>query len=314
MKWTEVKIKTTGEAYDAISEMLVSIGAGGVVIEDPEDIRKEIEKPNTLDYADEEFLNSLGEDVTVKAYFPESYNIYELQQLLKEKLSYISKFLDIGKGSMDFSELYEDDWANAWKKYYKPLHLTEHLVVTPSWERYESKENEIVIDLDPGMAFGTGTHETTQMCAVLLEKYISNGDSVIDVGCGSGILSIIAAKLGASHVDAVDIDEVAIKVTKENLGKNNVNGHVTTTVGVLADLKRNKADIVVANIIADVIIDMVNVLPYYLKADGHFITSGIIRERRNEVCETYCSRGFDLVETLDKGEWVAMVFRCRGSL
>ncbi|HHW47177.1 MAG TPA: 50S ribosomal protein L11 methyltransferase [Clostridiaceae bacterium] len=314
MKWTEVRIKTTGEAYDAISEMLTSIGAGGVVIEDPKDIRKEIEKPGTLDYADNEFLNSLGEDVTVKAYFPESFNINELKQLIKEKLSYISRFLDIGKGSIDFSELCEDDWANAWKKYYRPLHLSQRLVVTPSWEHYESREGEIVIRLDPGMAFGTGTHETTQMCAIMLEKYTAKGDSVIDVGCGSGILSIIAAKLGASQVTAVDIDEIAVKVTKENLVKNNVSGHVTATVGVLADLKKSKADIVVANIIADVIIDMVNVLPYYLKAGGHFIASGIIKERAEEVREVYCNRGFDIVEKMEKGEWVAMVFRCRSSL
>ena len=123
MKWIEVRIKTTGEAYDAISEMLVSIGAGGVVIDDPEDIRKEVAKPGTLDYADDEFLNSLGEDVTVKAYFPESFNTFELKQLINEKLSHISRFLDIGKGSLEFSEIYEDDWANAWKKYYRPLHF-----------------------------------------------------------------------------------------------------------------------------------------------------------------------------------------------
>jgi len=294
----------------------MSIGSGGVVIEDPNDIKNEIENPNSLDYADDEFLNSLGEDIIVKAYFPEDRNIKELVELVKEKLIFISEYLDIGEGYIGFAELDEHDWANEWKKYYKPDHITDKIVIKPTWERYDRKADEIVIELDPGMAFGTGTHETTRMCAQLLSKYVAKGDRVIDVGCGTGILSIISAKLGAEHVTAVDIDSVAVKVAKENCGINQVDDIIDVSAGVLTDIdiKDERADIIAANIIANVIIDIAEAVPRYIKKDGYFITSGIIRERKQEVIDAYISRNFALEETLETGEWVAMAFKCLGSL
>ena len=264
MKWNEIKIKTSEEAYDAVSYMLTSIGAGGVAIEDPNDIRKEVLKPNSLDYADEKFLNSLGEDVIIKAYFPGDINIFEIIALIKEKLTYINNFLNVGEGYIGYCEVDDEDWSTSWKKYYKPFKLTDGLVVKPTWEKYDNKNDEIVIELDPGMAFGTGTHETTKMCAVFLDKYLKSGCSVIDVGCGSGILSIISCKLGAARVTAVDIDEVAVKVTKENCEINGVEDLVTAFKGVLTDIKNQKADMVIANIIADVIIDLSSSIPCYL--------------------------------------------------
>ena len=316
MKWNEIRIKTTEEAYDAISEMLISIGSGGVAIEDPNEVKREIEKPNTLDYADDEFLNSLGEDITVKAYFPKDRNIKELVELVKEKLAFISNFLDIGEGHVDYTEMDEHDWANEWKKYYKPDHITDNIVIKPTWEQYDRKADEIVIELDPGMAFGTGTHETTRMCARLLSKYVAAGDRVIDVGCGTGILSIIAAKLGAEHVTAVDIDSVAVKVAKENCSINHADDVIDVFAGVLTDIdiRGERADIIAANIIANVIIDIAEAVPRYIKKDGYFITSGIIRERKQEVINAYVSRNFALEATLEAGEWVAMAFRCLGSL
>jgi ribosomal protein L11 methyltransferase len=314
MKWTEVRIITTEEAYDAVSDMLTSIGAGGVVIEDPNDIRRQIESPGSLDYADEEFMNSLGEDVTVKAYFHGDYNISELEQLIKEKIVFISKFLDTGKGYTGYSEVDDEDWATAWKKHYKPFHISEHIVIKPSWEEYTSAAGEIVIELDPGMAFGTGTHETTRLCAQLLEKYLKKGDSVIDVGCGTGILSIIAAKLGAKRIEACDIDKMAVRITGENCLINGVSDRVTVSDSVLKDLKSGNTDLVVANIIADVIVDIAGRVPYYLKKDGYFITSGIIRERKDEVIEAYRANGFLLESLHESGEWVAIVFRCQDSL
>lgn len=314
MKWIEIRIKTTEEAYDAISDMLTSIGAGGVVIEDPNDIRREIENPNSLDYAGNEFLSSLGEDVIIKAYFSGQENINELLQLIKEKISIISNFLDTGEGYAGYSEIDDEDWSAAWKKHYRPFHLSGQIVIKPSWENYEGKDNEIVIELDPGMAFGTGTHETTKMCAQLLEKYLRSDDTVIDVGCGTGILSIIAAKLGANHISAVDVDQVAVKVTEENCRLNGVDNFVSPSKGVLSDLDKVKVDLIVANIIADVIIDLSEVAGDYLKQGGLFITSGIIKERKEEVLKAYLENGFTFETAEELGEWVAMVFKCQNFL
>jgi ribosomal protein L11 methyltransferase len=314
MKWFEIRIKTTEEAYDAISEMLMSMGAGGVAIEDPNDIRREVAKPNTLDYADQEFLDSLGEDVFVKAYFKYEVNLSELETLIREKLSFISNFLDIGEGYTGYYEIDEEDWATSWKKYYKPLHITDKVVIKPSWEDYSKAPEEIVIELDPGMAFGTGTHETTKMCAELIERYVKKGDSAIDIGCGTGILSVIAAKLGAKEITAVDIDELAVKITKENCIINGVDNIVKAYTGSLREIDPVKTDIVFANIIANVIIDLADTLRYYLKKDGYFITSGIIKERKQEVIETYLGKGFSQEVILEMGEWVAIVFKCQDSL
>ncbi len=314
MIWHEIRIKTTEEAYDAITEMLTSIGAGGVAIEDPNDIIRELSKPDSLDYADDEFLSGLEETVTIKAYFSEERNISELTSLIEEKLKFISQFLDVGEGFVGTSRVDDEDWSTSWKKYYKPLNLTDKLVIKPSWENYESKNNEIIVEMDPGMAFGTGTHETTKMCSVLLEKYIKSGDAVIDLGCGTGILSIIAAKLGAKAVTAVDIDEVAVRVARENCEINNVDDTVEAFRGVIDDLKNQKADIIVANIIANVIIDISSKVSSYLKKDGLFITSGIIKERSQEVLETYTKLGFKCEQLEELGEWVAIVFRCIDSL
>jgi len=313
VKWIEIKIKTTEEACDAISYMLTSIGAGGVAIEDPNEIRRETQKSNSIDYVDDEFLNSLGEDVVVKAYFPGETNVPELVSLIKEKLAFIGTFLNVGEGYCGYAEMDEEDWSNSWKKYYKPLHLTDRLIVKPSWENYDNKDGEIIIEMNPGMAFGTGTHETTKMCAVLLDKYVKDGCRVIDVGCGTGILSIIASKLGAAEVTAVDIDEVSVKVAKENLELNKVD-NVRVFKGVLDDIEKEKRDIVVANIIANVIMDISSRVPYYLKKDGLFIASGIIKERKQEVLDECLRKGFECVEIIEMGEWVAIVLRCLDSL
>ena len=314
MKWTEIRINTTEEAYDAVSEMLGSIGAGGVVIEDPNDIRRQIEAPGSLDYADDEFMSSLGEEVVIKAYFHSGPSINELISLINEKLSFISKFLDIGKGYAGCSEVDDEDWATAWKKHYKPFRISDGIVVKPSWEEYAKEGGEIVIELDPGMAFGTGTHETTRLCTQFLEKYVSAGDTIIDVGCGSGILTIAAAKLGAGPITAVDVDEVAVRITKENCAINGVDAGVTALKGVLADVPETKVDIIVANIIADVIIELSDDMRDRLKSSGRIITSGIIRERRDDVLEAYTSKGFVMEAMMELGEWVAVVFRWQGSL
>lgn len=314
MKWTEVCIKTTEEASDAISEMLTTIGAGGVVIEDPNEIRRQIESPDSLDYADQEFMDSLGTEVTIKAYFNQESTPEELAVLIEEKLKFISQFLEAGKGYTSCIEVDDEDWATAWKKHYKPFHISDSVVIKPTWEEYEQQAGEIVIEMDPGMAFGTGTHETTKLCSQLLEQYVIKNDNIIDVGCGTGILSIIAVKLGASHAVAIDIDEVAARVTRENCTINGVLDSISVKKGVLADLKPQKADIVVANIIADVVINISTLIPSYLKKGGVLLTSGIIKERKDDVVKAYTELGFEFINLLEMGEWVAIVFKCPDSL
>jgi ribosomal protein L11 methyltransferase len=281
---------------------------------DPYDIRKEIEKPNTLDYADDKFIDSLGEDVIIKAYFNESVSKTELVELIKEKLSFIGQFLDIGKGYDGFVEVDDEDWSTSWKKYYKPLQIAENIIIKPSWEEYCHTDDEIVIELDPGMAFGTGTHETTAMCARFLRKYMAEGDLVLDVGCGSGILSIIAAKLGAKSVNSVDIDEVAVRVARENCELNGADSVVSVSTGIIQNMPVEKNDLIVANIIASVIVDIADDVKKRLKQNGLFITSGIIKERKEEVLNTYINKGFEHIDTEELGEWVAMVFKCQSSL
>lgn len=316
MKWYEIRINTTDEASDAVSEMLTTLGAGGVAIKDPYDIRKELLKPDTLDYADEEFFQSLGDDVIIQAYFQDGLEINGLLKEIDNGLKNISQFLNVGKGLEGYGEVDDEDWSTAWKKYYKPFRLTDRIVIKPTWEQYEKQPGDIIVEMDPGMAFGTGTHETTQMCSILLDKYMLDDTEVLDVGCGTGILSIIASKLGATKVDAVDIDEVAVKVAKENIELNHETSKIKAFKGILSDINRdeNKYDIIVANIIATVIIDLSSIIPYYLKKNSLFITSGIIKERKQEVIDSCVKSGLTLIETLEAGEWVAMVFKCQDIL
>lgn len=314
MNWIEVKINTTSEASDAVSQMLMSIGSGGVVIEDPFDIKKEAKKAGSLDYIDENLLNTADDNVVVKAYFSADRNRSELVHIISEKINFISKFLNTGKGNVAISEVNDEDWANNWKKHYKPFHISERVVIKPSWESYNAKRDEVVIEIDPGMAFGTGTHDTTKMCAVFIEKYLNKNDLVLDIGCGTGILSIISAKLGAKKVKAIDIESTAVKVAKENCILNNVNHIVDIYQGTLADFDFSKSNIIVANIIADVIIDISEIVPNYIKEGGFFIASGIIKEREKEVVNKYLGLGYSVNAKIESGEWVAIAFRCQDSL
>lgn len=316
MKWIELSITTTAEACDAISEMLTAIGAGGVVIEDPNDIGALIQATDSPDCVHEEFINlsCSDADVIVKAYFPEAGNTAELIEAIRDKVKHVSNYLNTGKGAVGCSLIDDEDWANEWKKYYKPIRISERIVVRPSWEDYSGSGNEIVILMDPGMAFGTGAHETTRMCALLLEEYMAHGNKVMDIGCGTGILSIIAAKLGAEKVEAVDTDEVAVRVAKENCALNGVADRVNVVKGTIGDVTESKADIVVANIIADVIIGISEFVPRYLKDGGYFVASGIIKERKQSVTEAYARLGFEAEHIKEMGEWVAISFKCQGFL
>lgn len=313
MNWTEVTIKTTTEAVEAISNILMEERCGGVMIEDPKDFL--FQKKNELDwdYVEEEVFNKSGQDgVLIKTYIPEERNVLELIETVKARISLLPSFgLDIGEGSASLSNVNESDWANEWKKYYKPTKVGKKIVVKPSWEDYEKQEGDLIIELDPGMAFGTGTHETTSMCIRELENYVDETKTVFDIGCGSGILAIAAAELGAKEVVAGDLDEVAVKVSKENCEINHVSDKVVVKHGSLFEVVDSKADVIVANIIADIIKILAKDVSKFLKEDGVFISSGIILAKIDEVCEALEENGFEIVKVERLGEWSAIVSKLK---
>ncbi|NLU10537.1 MAG: 50S ribosomal protein L11 methyltransferase [Tepidanaerobacter acetatoxydans] len=306
MNWVEIKVKTTTEAIEAVSNIFYEAGVAGVVIEDPK-IYLRPHDPEEWDYLD--IPEGLDFEVAqVTGYLIEDSSLAERTQAIRDRISELPSYgLDIGKGEVVLTTISETDWSSAWKKYYKPTHIGKNIVVKPSWEVYKPERDEIVVELDPGMAFGTGTHETTMLCLEILEKYIKNGITVIDVGCGSGILSIASGKLGAEQVLAIDRDENAVRIARENIKRNNLETRIRAIKGDKLQNINFKADIIVANIIADVIIDLSKDVALCLKDNGVFIASGIIKDRKLSVIEALEKNGFDLIEQFEKGEWVALV-------
>lgn len=311
--WIEVTIKTTTEAVEPITNILYEQGAGGAVIEDPKDFL--FQKKNELDwdYVEEEvFKKNEEDDVFIKTYVSEEKNVMEFVEIIKQKVLGLKDFgIDIGEGSVSLDQVNEADWANAWKAYYKPTKVGQRVVVKPTWEDYAMQDGDLIIELDPGMAFGTGTHETTSMCIRELEKYVNKDSKVFDIGCGSGILAIAAAKLGAKEVVAVDLDEVAVKVAKENVLENKVEKSVSVMHGNLTDVIKDKADVIVANIIADIIKILAKDVQNFMKEDAIFISSGIILDKVEEVKESLIENGFEIVEVQKLGEWSAIVSKLK---
>ncbi|MBZ2175740.1 50S ribosomal protein L11 methyltransferase [Schnuerera sp. xch1] len=308
MKWSEVQIKTTTEAEELVANIMYELGVTGLAIEDPNDILAFQQSEEDWDFIDPELIKQDYEGVIIKAYFPENENLLDKIELVKDNIERIP-YKENGKslGQVTVSEVYEKDWAEAWKKYYKPIKIGEKIVVKPAWEGYEQKGNEIVIELDPGMAFGTGTHETTTLCIEALERYVKEDSIVYDIGCGSGILSIIAAKLGAKDIVAVDLDDLCIKASNENIRLNKVEDRVKVRKGDLFDNISGKADIIVSNIIAEVIMDMAEDIKKYLTDHGIFIASGIIDEKTERVKERLIHCGFKILEIKVMNNWVLIV-------
>lgn len=307
MKWTEIRICTTHEAVEAISNILYEAGVGGVAIQDPEDIKIQQKEQGSWDYIDENIWEKVDQGVYVIGYFPETIDLLEKINVVKKRIKDISKYgIDLGIGEVTTTEIYEEDWTTSWKQYYKPIKLGENIVIKPTWEKYTSKEGEKIIELDPGMAFGTGTHETTKLCIEFLEKFMKTGSCVLDIGTGSGILGITAAKLGASKVIGVDIDPLAVKVARENVCFNQVENIMEIRQGNLLDVVKEQGDIVVANIIADIIIQLFKNIKKFLKGDGIFIASGIILGRLEDVKEACRKENIKIVSIKVMGEWAAL--------
>ena len=308
MKWSELSIHTTNDAVEAISNILHEAGASGVVIEDSDELARERENVFGEIY-------SLNPDdfpvdgVRVKAYLAETSFLLETVEEIKLAINNLQKFnIDIGHNVVTVQEVDEEDWATAWKKYYHPVKISNRFTIVPTWEDYERvNTDELIIELDPGMAFGTGTHPTTVMCLQALEKTVQPNSSVIDVGTGSGVLSIGAAKLGASKIHALDLDEVAVKSAIENITLNKVEDIVQVTHGNLLDNVNEQVDIVVANILAEIIMTFTEDAFSIVKDGGLFITSGIIATKKEDVRESLQQAGFEIEEVMMMEDWVTII-------
>ncbi|MDR0397147.1 MAG: 50S ribosomal protein L11 methyltransferase [Oscillospiraceae bacterium] len=319
MKFTEATVRTTSEASDLVAEFAREEGALGAYIIDRNDLDRRGAAAQ-WDTIDEDTLRAMPEDALVRAVFaPERADGINalrgrLDALLKESFG-----LDVGPLSLETRELDDSDWANAWKQYFKPFRVGKRLVIKPSWEPYASAPSDIVLELDPGMAFGTGTHETTALCLELLEDVVQEGDTALDVGTGSGILAIAAAMLGAKRIIAVDQDPDAVKVARENIERNALSEHIRALAADLlegldqsADTRAyviGRADLVIANILADVIIRLAPSAFTALRTGGRIVASGIIKDRVKDVREAFSQTGFIIERERSSGEWVAMVAR-----
>ncbi|MCX7771725.1 MAG: 50S ribosomal protein L11 methyltransferase [Clostridia bacterium] len=307
MKWIEISVTTNEVASEAIAELLMSKGANGTEMVDPLAFRQVLESNKYLDYADDGFIESYGTDVIVRAYYSDDRDPVALSEEVRLGLSDMNSYLDTAPGQVQWVIRSDEEWKDTWKQYYKPFKFTQRVVIKPSWEDYSPQPEDIVIELDPGMAFGTGTHETTRMCALLGEKHLKAGEKVLDLGCGTAILAISAAKLGAASALAVDIDDAAVKAARQNVENNGESTKIEVRLGELHQLPKQAYDLIFINIIADVIIALSQDVRDYMHENTRVILSGIIKSRQNEVKEAYTALGFKIIDELAMGEWVAMV-------
>lgn len=310
MNWLEVTVNTHSESVEVVSSILIELGSKGVSIEDPQDYYQLTdEQLEWLKVQQKDLYET--DTVIVKGYFQPSQWSQDSSNLLHEKLEEIKVYgLQIGPLSIQVKEVGEEDWANAWKQYYFPVRVTRFLTVVPSWIDYEKeKDDELLIELDPGLAFGTGTHPTTQLSLTALEQTIRGNESVLDVGTGSGVLSIASKLLGASKVTAFDIDEMATRVAKENIALNPTIGEIEVFENNLLVGVDQKSDLIVANILAEILLQMPQDAYRNLNDDGSLILSGIIESKANEVKEAYEKVGFTLVERMTMREWNCFIMK-----
>lgn len=308
MKWSEISILTTNEAIEPISNILHESGASGVVIEDPaelvkerEDMFGEIYQLNPDDYP--------TDGVIVKAYLPVNSFLGETVDEIKQGITNLVTYdIDIGENKVEISEVNEEEWATAWKKYYHPVKISDKFTIVPTWEDYTPvHSDELIIELDPGMAFGTGTHPTTVMCIQALERIVKEHDTVIDVGTGSGVLSIASALLAADQVRAYDLDEVAVRSARLNVKLNKVQETVSVDANNLLNGVTGQADVIVANILAEIILRFTEDAYELVKPGGYFITSGIIQPKKQEVRDSLEAAGFHIEEIMVMEDWVAII-------
>ncbi len=309
MDWIRITVKTTTEGSDVVADILGEISAGGVIIEDAADILAYNRPKEEWDYIDAHLADGYDPEVCVRGFIGRE-DAAEAESFVLQGLRNIkSNAPDFPWGSlrMETDIVKDENWAENWKKYYKPFKPGKYIVIKPSWEEYAPQKEDLVLEMDPGAAFGTGAHETTRMCILLLEEYVKKGCAVLDVGCGTGVLAMCAALLGAESVHAVDIDAEAVKVAKANAERGGF--AIDVECGNLLENRYENADIVVANIIADAVMKLAPAAKEHLNDGGIYIVSGIIRERADEVEAALTAQGFEKLQRLTQGEWTAMAWR-----
>lgn len=320
MQWIETNIYTTTDGIEPLCGRLYAVGLNGVQIKDAADFNDFIENETQYwDYIDESLESLKTCETCVTVYLTDDADGRELLSHIRGTVAEL-KSIDgegrFGRLEIELKGVDEEDWANNWKKYYKPFYLGENLLIKPEWEEIDNAEGKVVLSMNPGHLFGTGTHHSTQLCMVELEKYIKAGDRVLDLGCGSGILSILSLLLGAESAVAVDIDPAAPVTAMENLAMNGISpDRYSVLVGNVIDDEALKAkiggdyDVVVANIVADVIIAMSETAYAQTRKGGWFITSGIIGPRGDEVKAAITAAGFEIVYVHDQSDWLCITAR-----
>ena len=295
--WTQIKVTVRLEELDRLSALMSMIDTN-IQIEDYSDIDLDSVYGDLID---ESILNADKTIASVSVYVPE-------ERSYKDALAFINERLDAEKleARIEVIGVDEEDWANSWKQYYKPLHIGGRIVVVPAWEKYEPKDGEIVVTMDPGMAFGTGSHETTRLEIELLQKYVKEGCSMLDVGTGSGILAICASKLGAGYCEAYDIDPMAVRVAKENVAGAGITNIKCGQSNLLADIPVRRYDVICANIVADIILRMLPDIPKFMHKGTVLLASGIISERRDEILSVLDKNGLRAVDVLEDNGWCAI--------
>lgn len=308
MKWMEITVTTSQDAKEAAADILYQSGANGLVIEDSAPAVLEADVEDYSEVPEDDFPL---EEVRLIAYLPIDEQLAVKVDSIRQSVAALADFdLDPGKAEVTLQEVEDADWGTAWKAYYRPIPVGRNLLIKPTWEEI-APDGRVVLELDPGMAFGTGTHPTTVMCLETLEQVLVGGERVIDVGCGSGILSIAAAKLGASSVQALDYDPMAVQVTTENVAQNQVSQQVTVRQSNLLQAAEGQADVIVANIIARIIVELVPAVQDSLADGGTFIASGIIEEKLPAVLAALEQHGFAVLTDRRSGDWVALTCKKR---
>ena len=304
MEWTQIKVTCSHDDLDDVCAVMCMLD-NGLMIEDYSDIEENLMQVYG-ELIDENILNADKNIASVSIFVPEEKPYNDYLAYLRERFSALG--IEV---KTTIEGLKEEDWANAWRAYYKPLHIGDKLVVVPAWQKYDAADGEITVKMDPGMAFGTGTHETTRLCAAMVEKHMPKGARVLDIGTGSGILSLFALKLGAASANAYDIDPVAVRVAKDNALTNEVDNFYCDVSDLLAsvDILQGQYDFAMANIVADILVRMSENVADYLKPGAEIVCSGIIEGRTDDVTEAMISHGFTLVDEDSENDWKVLVFR-----
>jgi len=305
--WIEITIHTTNEASEIVESILLDYGSTGVAIEDPTTLEENLHDDfGTIVELSPTDYPEVG--VIVKGYINELNFDDETFTRFKGELEQLGQNINIGEFfKIETTTIKDSDWENSWKDYFDILNIGEKFVIVPTWREYENEENKYVINIDPGMAFGTGGHETTSLCIKNLEKYVKPHDNIIDVGCGSGILSIAASYLTDGEIKAVDLDKLAVDVSRENFALNNLENRIAVEEASLLTKETKKYNIIVANILAHIIELMLDDAYKLLEDGGYYITSGIIKDKKDELLEKMLERGFKLVEETSDNEWYSFV-------